>query len=261
MMKTHQTPILIAGGRTTGLTMACELARHGVAVRIVDQSLGIDPHCRATVIHSRTLELFQDLGLVDEILAEGMKLRGVRQYANGRLFQHACYGDVDSPYPFAVSLGQNRTEAILERQLDRFGVAVERSTELVTFTQHPDGVRATLRHADYREEIVETPWLIGCDGAHSRVRHVNGQDFPGEEDPHQYVLADVVVDAPIARNEWYSFLTDRGALFLFVLDNERLSRQICRSSTMRPKDQPWKRSRAWYPIAGRRVCRFAIRTG
>jgi 2-polyprenyl-6-methoxyphenol hydroxylase-like FAD-dependent oxidoreductase len=104
-MNETEFPILVVGGRTTGLTMACELARHGVPVRIIDKSPGIDPHCRATVLHSRTLEIFKDLGIVDAILDEGAVLTGGCQYANGRLFTHARYGDVDSPYRCGIALG------------------------------------------------------------------------------------------------------------------------------------------------------------
>jgi 2-polyprenyl-6-methoxyphenol hydroxylase-like FAD-dependent oxidoreductase len=85
-MKNTECPILVVGGRTTGLTMACELARHGVPVRIIDKSPGIDPHCRATVIHSRTLEIFQDLGIVDAMLAEGAALMGGASTRMGSCF-------------------------------------------------------------------------------------------------------------------------------------------------------------------------------
>ena len=201
--------------------MACELARHGAAVRIIDKSPGIDPHVRATVIHSRTLEVFQDLGVVDQVLAEGLKLFGVSLYANGRRFMHARYHGVDSPYPWAIALPQCRTEEILEALLKRLGVAVERQTELVAMTERPDGVRATLRHADGREEVVDTPWLVGCDGAHSTVRHLNHEHFPGEADPHQYVLADVAIDAPIDLQEAHFFFTDHGVLYFFILSEGR----------------------------------------
>lgn len=215
------TPILVVGGRTTGLTMACELARHGAPVRIVDKSPGIDPHCRATVIHSRSLEVFQDLGIVDEVLAKGAKVLGMSLYANGRRFMHARYHGVDSPFPWGVALPQCQTEGILEELLKRLGVAVERQTELVAMAQHLDGVRVTLRHADSREEVVDTPWLVGCDGAHSTVRHLNQEQFPGEADPHQYVLADAVVDAPIDHNEGHGFFTDDGVLYMFTLPEGR----------------------------------------
>lgn len=214
-------PALVVGGRTTGLTMACVLARHGVPVRIVDKSPGIDPHCRATTLHSRTLEIFQDLGIVGPVLNEGELIRGGRQYANGQLFMHARYTDLDSPYPLMASLGQNRIETVLEKHLNDFGIEVERSTELLDFTAGANDVSATLKHADGTEEQAQTPWLIGCDGAHSRVRHLSGLSFPGEEDPHQYVVADVVVDAPFARDEWHGFLTDRGTLYFFHLPTPR----------------------------------------
>ena len=220
MTKT-EFPILIVGGRTTGLTMACELARHGVPVRIIDKSPGIDPHCRATVLHSRTLEIFEDLGIVEAILGEGAPLAGGCQYANGKPFMHVRYGDVDSPYRYAISLGQNRIEDILERRLNHFGVQVERQTELLDFTSGPDSVFATIRCPGGSEATVRTPWLVGCDGAHSKVRHVNRQGFTGEEDPHQYVLADVVIDGELSRDEWQGFLTDAGALYFFLLPAPR----------------------------------------
>jgi 2-polyprenyl-6-methoxyphenol hydroxylase-like FAD-dependent oxidoreductase len=214
-------PILVVGAGTTGLTMACELARHGAPVRIVDKLAQINPHCRATGIHSRTLEVFHDLGIVDEVLAEGRTLRALNQYANGRRFSRDTFGDVDSPYPFTVSLEQCRTEALLEALLNRFGVSVERRSELVALAEHPDGVAATLRHVDGHEEIVDTPWLLGCDGAHSAVRHLTHQRFPGEEDPHQFVLADAVVEGPIAGDEGHAFLGDHGVLWMFPLPGER----------------------------------------
>jgi 2-polyprenyl-6-methoxyphenol hydroxylase-like FAD-dependent oxidoreductase len=221
MQERSNSQILVVGGRTTGLTLACELARHGAPVRIVDKSEGIDPHCRATVLHSRTLEVFQDLGIVDEVLEKGTKVRGLSQYVDGRRVLHVNFGDVESPCPWGIALGQNDTEAILERQLGKLGITVERRTELVDFVQNEDQVRATILHADGRDEEVLTPWLIGCDGAHSTTRHLSREAFGGEEESHQHVLADVIVDADFERDVAHSFLTDRGVLFFFPLPQER----------------------------------------
>ena len=215
-MENCVNPVLVVGARTTGLTMACELARHDVPVRVIDKSPGIDPHCRANLLHSRSLEVFQDLGIIDELLDLGHLLKGGWQYANGTPFNHIHYGDVESPYPCGLALGQNHTERVLENLLNRLGFRVERNTELVDFVLEPDAVRATLRLADGSEETVYTPWLLGCDGAHSRVRHINGLNFSGEEDIHQYVLADVAVEAPLSEDEWHGFLTDYGSLYFFI---------------------------------------------
>ena len=216
----HSSPILIVGAGTTGLAMACELARHGTPVRIIDKQSGINPHCRACSVHVRTLEIFQDLGIVDEILAQGHKIIGMSQYANGERFMHSSADEVESPYPYSINIEQCKTESALERLLRTYHIEVERETELMEIVGRPDAVVATIRRGNSSEEV-ETPWLIGCDGAHSRVRHLNHIHFPGKEDLHQYCLADVVIEGALARDEIHSFMTDRGLLFFFPLPNAR----------------------------------------
>jgi 2-polyprenyl-6-methoxyphenol hydroxylase-like FAD-dependent oxidoreductase len=201
--------------------MACALTRHGVPVRVVDRLVGINPHCRATGLHARTLEIFYDIGIVEEILSQGLRVLGMSQYANGERFMHSSGGELDSPYPFAVMLEQCKTEAALERLLCTSGVKVERETELIALSQRTDSVAATIRGADGRETILETPWLIGCDGAHSRVRHLNHIHFPGEQDTRQYLVADVLMQTFLAHDEVHTFLSDDGMLLLFPLPNQR----------------------------------------
>jgi 2-polyprenyl-6-methoxyphenol hydroxylase-like FAD-dependent oxidoreductase len=213
--------ILIVGAGTTGLAMACELARHGAPVRIIDKQSGINPHCRACSVHARTLEIFHDFGIVDEILVQGHKVLGMSQYANGERLMHSSGGEIDSPYPYTVNLEQCKTESALERLLRTYAIEVERETELVAISGRPDAVVATIRRGNSSEEVVEPPWLIGCDGAHSRVRHLNHTHFPGKEDPHQYCLADVLMESALARDEIHSFMGDRGLLFFFPLPNGR----------------------------------------
>src|SRR5262245_10273951 len=217
----NQSPVLVVGAGPTGLTMACELARHGVPVRIVDKRPQIDPHCRATAIHSRTLEIFHDLGIVDEVVTAGRPFLAFNEYANGRHIARHPTGGVDSPYPFTVQLEQCRTEEILEGLLSRLGVAVERHTELLALKEHSDRVSTTLRHGDGREEAVDTPWLVGCDGAHSTARHLTHQMFLGRADPHQYVLTDVNLEGDVAPDEGHGFLHDTGVLYLFPLPRNR----------------------------------------
>lgn len=220
-MTTAKDPVLVVGGRTTGLMMASELARHGVPVRIIDKSPGIDPHSRATFIHSRTQEIFHTLGIVDEVIDSGQLMRGICFYSNGAFVGRSKEDEADSPFPVGIALSQAKTEALLERHLNSFGVTVERNTQLSDFFQRPDRVQATLKTADGREVIVDTPWLIGCDGAHSTVRHLTEEDFPGEADPYPYVLADVIVDGPLDPDDSHVFLNDHGDLFYFMLDEGR----------------------------------------
>ncbi len=214
-------PILIIGAGATGLTLACELARHGAPVRIIDSLPGIVPFARATGVHLRTLEVFQDLGIADEVIARAAPVRGVSQFAGGELIMHFRTDGIDSPFPFSISLEQWKVEEALERLLASYGVSVERETELIALQEQPHGVQATLRHADGATEVTETPWLVGCDGAHSTVRHLKGEHFPGEADPRQYIVGDVVLDGGHPSDEVFIYLTDHGALWWFPLPEGR----------------------------------------
>ena len=182
------SPILIVGAGTMGLAMACETgsprrAGPGTPLQHTNKQSGINPHCRACSLHARTLEIFHDFGIVDEILAQGHKVLGMSQYANGERFMHSSGDEIDSPYPYTVNLSSGKTESALESLLRSYNVEVARENELVAISGRPDTVSVTIRRGNGSEEVVETPWLIGCDGAHSRVRHLNHIHFPGKGRP------------------------------------------------------------------------------
>ena len=213
--------MLVVGAGSTGLMMACELARHGAPVRIIDRLAEIAPFARATGVHSRTLEVFHDLGIVEEVIDRAVVIRGMRQFAAGEPVMHLRNEGLDSPFPFSLSMEQWKVEEALQSLLRRLGVEVERETELLDLEEDAHSVRVTLRRADGSKTLVETPWLIGCDGAHSRVRHLKGEHFPGEADPHQYLVADVVLEGWQPVDEVQVYLTDRGALWWFPLPGGR----------------------------------------
>jgi len=206
----QKRPILIVGAGVTGLTLACVLRRHGASVRIVDKLPGVEPHARAIAIHSRTLEVFQDLGVLDAVVEQAQKVKAVNQIASGERILHGRYDELDAPFPFMAFLEQWKTEQVLEQHLASFDVAVERRTEFVAVEERLDGVRASLQKEDGSTEVVDTPWLIGCDGAHSAVRHLNRQHFPGETDPVRYLIADVATKSAYLRDEAYFHVTDAG---------------------------------------------------
>ncbi len=229
----ESAPLLVVGGRTTGLMMAAELARHGVPVRIIDKSPGIDPHSRASYLHSRTLEILHGRGLAEEIVARGQPLKAVSLYANGKHVTTTPDLPVDSPFPWGAAFAQCKIEAILERHLNRLGVEVERGTELLTFEQSDDHVRATIRKQDQSEESVTTPWVIGCDGAHSATRRLIDESFPGQADPIPYFIADVIVEGPVKPDVAYLCFHDAGDVWFYLLDEGR--RQVI--ATL-PKNSP-----------------------
>jgi 2-polyprenyl-6-methoxyphenol hydroxylase-like FAD-dependent oxidoreductase len=185
------TPVLIVGAGPVGMTMASELARYGVAVRVVDKAAHRTDKSKALVLWSRTLELLDRGGGSAPFIDAGFKVSAVNFIAGDRTIGHVSTADVQSLYPYALMLPQSETERLLEERLRDLGVIVERQVELTTFKSGGDGVEAVLRHADEREETVSADWLVGCDGAHSAVRHGLGATFSGETLDSDWMLADV----------------------------------------------------------------------
>ena len=183
--------VLIVGAGPVGLTMAAELARYGVPVRLIDRSDHPTQTSKALVVWSRTLELMDRMGCTPAFLQAGLQAKGASIRTGETVLGHTGFETISSHYNFALMLPQRDTERLLNQHLESLEVAVEREVELTGFTDQGDHVDARLRHHDGREEAVETPWLIGCDGAHSAVRHGLGVAFHGSAQGDDWMLADV----------------------------------------------------------------------
>lgn len=172
--------ILIVGAGPTGLTLAHELLWRGVKPRLVEKRPSISPIPKALGIMARTLELLAPSGIADDMLAQGVKVPTFSIWTSERQLAHFDFAKgVESSYPFILMLPQHATEAILTDHIVRQGGTVERGVELVGLTQQAESVEAVLRHADGTEEQTSSSFLIGCDGAHSVVRHLLGVPFAG----------------------------------------------------------------------------------
>jgi 2-polyprenyl-6-methoxyphenol hydroxylase-like FAD-dependent oxidoreductase len=201
--------VLVAGAGPVGLTMAAELARYGLSVRIVDTNEARTDKSKALAVWSRTLELLERMSGTAQFVAAGLKVRAANIWAGSERIAHVDISAIESPYNFVLMLPQSETERSLEEYLATLGVKVERRTTLDSFVARPEGVRCTLRRAPghkeeggvassgdagLAEEIVEAKWLVGCDGAHSAVRHALGMEFEGGTMPSDFVLADVRIE-------------------------------------------------------------------
>ncbi|MGA3171417.1 MAG: FAD-dependent monooxygenase [Chthoniobacteraceae bacterium] len=214
-------PVIVNGAGPVGLTMACELARHGVRFRIFDKAAEAATQSRALAIFPRTLEVFSTMGLVDEVLKEGQQLGAVSLYNDARLLAHVKFDKLESPYPYAISLPQSRTERILRVRLEALGGRVEQEMELTGLEQDGSGVRAHYRHTDGTEETVAGSWLIGCDGAHSGARHAIRMTFQGEQYEEEFLLADVKVESDLPMDTAHLFLSKEGIFAYFPFKGGR----------------------------------------
>jgi 2-polyprenyl-6-methoxyphenol hydroxylase-like FAD-dependent oxidoreductase len=173
--------------------LALSLTRQGIPVRIIDKNQGPGEASRAIVVHARTLEFYDQLGFVDDIVSKGIKVETIHLRENKKEFAHFSLKDMGnglSPFPFALSLPQDDHEKVLVDQLKRAGVNIEWGTELKSFTQDRLGVRAILDKAG-TEEVTAASYLCGCDGAHSRVRKQLNIGFPGGTYDKLFYVADV----------------------------------------------------------------------
>lgn len=214
------TTVLIAGAGPTGLTLACVLARGGVPFRLVDAAPGPQPGSRGKGVQPRSLEVFDDLGVVERVLAHGRMAMPIRTTApDGRVTSSATEpvaARPDIPYPASLITPEWRIEETLRLRLTELGGAVEFGTALESFEQSDDGVSAVVVR-DGETETVTARWLVGCDGGHSVVRKQAGIAFEGEtRDAVRMIVADVEVDG-LDRDAWHMWRHEDGMVNLCPL--------------------------------------------
>ncbi|MGA7809239.1 FAD-dependent monooxygenase, partial [Bradyrhizobium sp.] len=221
-MNMNQT-VMIVGAGPVGLTLAIELARYGVPLRIFEKAARRTDKSKALVIWSRTLELLdRQPGGSLPFVAAGFKVDAVRILAGDKEIGRVGIAAVDSPYPYALMLPQSETERLLEERLNALGVQVEREAEVETIDLRADGVDAVVRRADGAEVKASADWLAGCDGAHSLVRHTIGAAFAGETMTSDWMLADVHMQGyPVPDTEVSVYWHQDGAFIIFPISPGR----------------------------------------
>jgi 2-polyprenyl-6-methoxyphenol hydroxylase-like FAD-dependent oxidoreductase len=220
------TDVLIVGAGPAGLVLACDLARRGVRFRIVEANPAPPDHrsgSRGKGIQPRTLEVYDDLGIIEQVHQAGgayspaMAWDGPRQIGPAKFHRiEARAPTPDVPYPSMWMLLQPRALEVLRTRLAGLGGRVEFGTRLASFTQDAEGVMAILEHADGKQETVRARYLAGCDGARGAVRAGCGVEFVSETiDPHPMITADVVVEGGLDRDHWHMWDNAKGgALWL-----------------------------------------------
>jgi 2-polyprenyl-6-methoxyphenol hydroxylase-like FAD-dependent oxidoreductase len=217
-MMSHTLPttdILIVGAGPTGLTLAHELLRHGIKPRLIEKTPIPSPNTKALGVMARTLELLAPSGITQEMLAQGVKVPIFSVFSQGRqLVRFDFANGIESPYPFILMIPQHTTEGILTEHLVRQAGTIERGVELISLTQRTDGVEAVLRHADETEERIWTSFLIGCDGAHSTVRHLLGTPFVGTTVEQSFTTGNVRMHGDLPHDQALAYL-NRGRLITY----------------------------------------------
>ncbi len=219
--------VLVVGAGPVGLTAAHELTRRGVRVRIVDGAAGPAVTSRAIATHPRTLETYDQIGLLDEMLARSRKITAFTVFANGRRLARldADYSASPTRYPFTITIDQVSTEEVLRTALSKLGVEIDWGLRLTALTQDEAGATVTLERSGGGTETVRAPWVIGADGGHSTVRKILQLPLMGESN-ETWLLADAHVETELPANSIYLIRAERGMLMMAPMPGERRWRML-----------------------------------
>jgi 2-polyprenyl-6-methoxyphenol hydroxylase-like FAD-dependent oxidoreductase len=224
-----ETEVLIAGAGPTGLVLALWLTKLGVAVRIVDKAAEAGTTSRALAVQARTLEFYSQVGIAQAVVEAGHKVGAMNLWAGGkpvtRVDLHAI-GEGLGPFDYMFIFPQDEHEKLLIAELAKLGVTVERSTELETFIDDGDCVRAVLKLPDGTEDMCVCRYLAGCDGARSIVRETLDTGFPGGAYSQLFYVADVEAAGPPIDGNLNVDLDEADFLAVFPLKGKGRARLI-----------------------------------
>ncbi|MFO0548303.1 MAG: FAD-dependent monooxygenase [Polyangiaceae bacterium] len=214
----HNVDVLVVGAGPTGLLLAAELLRHQCSVLLVDKAAGPSAFSKGVVVHARTLEILDAIGLADELVARGVVVRGLSAFSDGEPWLAADFEELETRFPYLLSVAQTDTEAVLSRWLERLGGRVVRGVELVALT----GGEATVESSSGRA-TVRAKWIVGCDGAHSTVRTLAAIPFAGKTYQETFVLGDLEIgwEGEVAADRALLFTGKGGAAAFFPMRANR----------------------------------------
>ena len=192
MSSSSRLPILIAGGGPVGVITALALARQGLAVRVFEADGKVNESPRAATTHAATLEMLEELGLVDDVIRYGLVEPLFRNWdrQTGKLVAEFDFGVLkdDTRYPFAVQCEQHKLAKLaIERLAALPHARVEFSARVVALSQASDSVAVTVE-TEHGSHTVKSSYLVGADGGRSTVRKALGIAFEGYTHPERFLI-------------------------------------------------------------------------
>ena len=213
--------VVIVGAGPTGLALAAELQRLGTHALVLDKLEQGQNTSRATVVHARTLEVLEQLGISQQLIDRGLILHGARMHEGDTVKAHLSFDGLDTKYSYVLVCTQDQTEAVLSDKLYDLCGGVTRPIEVKEVLPQSDGVDLTYVAAGVLLQTVHAQWVIGCDGMHSIVREGAGIGFEGGNYDENFILADVEGTFPLSRDAMDLFFSPEGLLLIVPLPHDR----------------------------------------
>lgn len=212
-MNETNTDVLVVGAGPTGLALAAELARLRMRVMVADAQAAGANTSRAAVVHARTLEALEPLGVAERLHAGGIEVPTFTVRDRDRCLAALDFSGLDTRYPYALMISQADTERILLERLRELGADVLRPRRLVGLRQDEQQVVARLDDGS----AVRARYVVGADGMHSAVREFAGIAFEGGEYEESFILADVKLAGGAPHREVVLYFSPAGLMVLAPL--------------------------------------------
>ena len=197
--------VLVVGYGPVGATLANMLGRQGINTLVIDKTQGIFMAPRAIALDNEALRILQMAGLKEGAFAT-VAIPFVRMVSPyyGEFGRINTTGEIDG-HPKLVTFYQPELETALRQHLKQHAsVQVAEGVELLDLAETQDGVTAKLKRAGGAEVQVKARYLVGADGASSKVRKLIGQDYVGRSFKQDWLVVDAHgVSEPIDHVEFY----------------------------------------------------------
>jgi 2-polyprenyl-6-methoxyphenol hydroxylase-like FAD-dependent oxidoreductase len=214
--------VLIAGAGPTGLAAALFLGERGIRSRVIEKKLEPSPYSKAFGVNPRTLELLENTGVTEQLLAQGWRMSALNLWQNNHRLLRLDFSRVTHRFPFMLIHSQAKTEALLAEAASKRGVQIERGVKMEQVEASQNKATATLRSSNGDEQIetATASYLLGADGSNSVVREKLDIGFSGSAYEEAWRLYDLVLDVPLPRDEAHAFLLDGGAMFMVRIEGD-----------------------------------------
>jgi 2-polyprenyl-6-methoxyphenol hydroxylase-like FAD-dependent oxidoreductase len=208
-----QSDVLIVGAGPTGLALAAALRWRGIKTMVLDRESAGANTSRAAVIHARTLEVLDTIGVAHRLVAKGIRAQRFTIRDRDRILVPVQFDGLPTPYPFALMVSQAETERVLRERLIELGGAVQWNRRITGIEQDKDGTTATTADG----EVIRARYLVGADGMHSMVRQSVNVSFDGDRYDDSFSLADVRLSDEAPHDEVILYFSPAGLVVVAPL--------------------------------------------
>lgn len=208
---TDNLPVVIAGAGPVGLTTALGLAHYGIPVVVYEADDTLSTDTKAGTVLTRTLEVFQRYGVLDDVLEVALRIDTIADIERGsgsiirEIKTEVLAGD--TRIPFIINIPQHYLEPILARKLEELQPgSLKMNHQVLSYAQDAVGVVVKVQSPTGVIDV-QGSYLLGCDGGRSVVRKQLGVGVEGKTLTERYTLVDVKVDLDVENQRDYPYLS------------------------------------------------------